>query len=135
MGDHFINEIIIFDGDCLLCNSFVRVLIGIDKNKRFYFTHPGSNYFAKYLSRHEISDPDKTVYLISGNRLYSKSDAVLLILGKLPVPWKYFKYLRFSPRFLRDMIYDLIARNRKKLFGSKNYCDFMSENERKRILD
>lgn len=128
-------KIIIFDGDCLLCNSFVRLLINLDVKKKFYFISSTSEYFSNNLAHLNISEPDKTVFLLSDGELYSKSEAVLKILSGLPKPVKYFYYFRFIPEGMRDYIYDLIARYRKRIFGSKNYCVFMTVEERKRILE
>jgi len=61
-----------------------------------------------------------TVMVIAGGatapRLLVRSDAALFVLSRLPAPWRWLALARALPRPLRDRVYDLVARHRRRLF-------------------
>lgn len=116
--------IILFDGVCNLCNSFVKFVIKHDKPKCFKFAALQSETAKFILLRLEIN-PDSlpnSVILIDNETIYLKSEAALRIAKKLDGRFKHLYYLKFLPRWFRDPVYDFIARNRYALFGKKNSC-------------
>ena len=52
---------------------------------------------------------------------YFKSDAALTVLGALP-GWGWVRALRAVPKPLRDAVYNLVARNRYRIFGKYEEC-------------
>ena len=84
--------------------------------------------------RHGI-DPDapETNAVVWEGHLWFKSDAALTVLGVFPetAPLAGLKRL---PRALRDPVYDLIARNRYRIFGRTEQCMVPSAAERERFL-
>ena len=66
------------------------------------------------------ADPD-TNAVIHGGVAYLKSDAALTVLGALP-GWGFVRVLRFVPKSLRDAAYNLVARNRYRIFGKYEAC-------------
>jgi predicted DCC family thiol-disulfide oxidoreductase YuxK len=78
--------------------------------------------------------PDETVYLIEKDRIYSRSTAVLLVLRRLPFPWKLLSVFIIIPKRIRDFIYDVIAKHRYEWFGKMNSCRVPSQGERNRFL-
>jgi len=69
--------------------------------------------------------------LISEDKLYTKSTALLLVSKELKSPVKILYPLIFLPKFLRDLAYDLIAKHRYKIFGRRNVCYIPSNNANK----
>lgn len=132
------NPIIIFDGVCNMCNSFVNFIVKND-DKKFVFTSIESSAGKNILSSLGY-DPDKidTFIVISflNNRIYEKSDAAIMVSKKLNFPYNLISYIRFLPKSVRDFMYNLISKNRYFLFGQKEKCDIndRSSIERDRFL-
>ena len=114
--------IIVFDGVCVLCNTFAQFLIKNDKKNIFKFTSIESKSGKKIIDELTI-DVKKTdsIILIKNKKVYYKSSAVLHIL-KFIRPYYLFYPLILIPNYLRDFIYDVIAKNRYKWFGKQKYC-------------
>lgn len=90
--------IVLFDGECAMCNRAVRFLSARDKKRQFEF-RPGA--------------PDETLVLIDdrGRHLrYGKG--ALRIAWYLGGWWRLVGLLSFLPKFLIDPIYRFIARRR-----------------------
>jgi predicted DCC family thiol-disulfide oxidoreductase YuxK len=64
--------------------------------------------------------PETNAAILAG-RAYFKSDAAIEILSRLPL-WWWVRVLRIVPRMLRDAVYDLVARNRYRMFGRTETC-------------
>jgi len=75
-----------------------------------------------------------TFILIAGEKLYTKSTAALMVCKDLNSFIKIIYPLIILPEFFRDFIYDLIARNRYKLFGKRNVCRIPTENDKQKFL-
>ncbi|MFH1196515.1 MAG: thiol-disulfide oxidoreductase DCC family protein [bacterium] len=128
--------IIFFDGVCNFCNSSVNFIIKRDKNRIFRYAALQSNAGQKLLERLSISNSDlDTVILFDGNQIYEKSGAALEIVYLLPGAWKFLYIFRFIPRFVRDFLYDLFARNRYKIFGKREMCMMPSPQIKELFMD
>jgi predicted DCC family thiol-disulfide oxidoreductase YuxK len=116
--------IILFDGVCVLCSGFVQFVILRDPGARFRFaamqSEPGQALLRHYGL--PLEDWDSNV-LIEGEVAYVKSAAVFRILRYLSGAWPALALGRFLlPRTLCDWLYDLVARNRYRLFGRRESC-------------
>jgi predicted DCC family thiol-disulfide oxidoreductase YuxK len=116
-------KIILFDGVCNLCSAFFRFVYLYDYKAVFHFAWIQSEAAEKLLEILNLPTEDFTtiVYLEDGQP-YFKSDAFLKIVKHLKFPWPLFRVGIIFPRFIRDWIYDLVARNRYKWFGKKDQC-------------
>ncbi len=128
--------VILFDGVCNLCNGFVQFVLKRDKNKVFQFASLQSNY-GKELSAHFnlSSDNLKTVILFDGENILMQSDAGIKIISSFGGVWKLILVFKIIPRFIRNGIYNLLAKNRYTLFGKKDQCMIPTENMKDRFLD
>jgi predicted DCC family thiol-disulfide oxidoreductase YuxK len=116
-------SIILFDGVCNLCNGFVNFLILRDKQNQFQFGSLQSPKVQELLKEYHHSTNDlSTVLLIEDNKLYSQSTAVLKILRKMNGGWPLLYGFIILPKPVRDFFYQLIAKNRYRLFGRKDAC-------------
>ncbi|MDZ4716219.1 MAG: DCC1-like thiol-disulfide oxidoreductase family protein [Cytophagales bacterium] len=116
-------SIILFDGVCNLCNGFVRFVLPRDRKEAFLFGSLQSVRVREMLRNYSYSsDSLSTVVLLEQNQLYTRSTAVLRIARKLGGGWPLFYGFIIIPRFLRDGLYDLLARNRYRLFGQREIC-------------
>ena len=129
------HPIIIFDGVCHLCNSSVDFVMRRDKQRQFRYTANQMEAGQTILRAHGL-DPEQihTVYLQENGRLYSKSTAALRIARRLGFPWSLAWVFMIIPAFLRNIVYDFIARNRYKWFGKKETCRLPTPEERALFL-
>jgi predicted DCC family thiol-disulfide oxidoreductase YuxK len=120
-------SIVLFDGVCNLCNGFVNFLIDRDPHDRFRFGSLQSGHAKDLLKRYgHTSEHITTVLLVQNNKLYSQSTAVLKIFRLMPGAWPLLYAFIAIPSPLRDFLYNLVARNRYKIFGRKDTCRISS---------
>lgn len=116
-------KIILFDGVCNLCNSSVNFIIDRDKNNKFKFAALQSETGQKFLEKFSLNASEfDSVILIDDNKFYTKSTAALKIAKEFPSLWKLFYAFIIIPAPLRNVLYDLVAKNRYRLFGKKDSC-------------
>jgi predicted DCC family thiol-disulfide oxidoreductase YuxK len=84
----------------------------------------------------EIQKNGKAEFLlfIENGKLFTKSDAVIRISRHLPFPWNLFRFSGILPRGLRDKMYELIARNRYRIFGKAKTCPVLKTEDAQRFL-
>ena len=128
--------VILFDGVCNLCNSFVKFVLKRDKNKIFQFASLQSKYGSGLSAHFNLpSVKPETIILYDGEKILTESDAVIKIASSLDGIWKGVIVLNIFPRFIRNWFYRLVARNRYKLFGKKDQCMVPTEDIKERFLD
>ena len=146
--------IIFFDGDCVMCNSFVDLLLQMDSKGLFYLSplqgetaryylpplpHNREEWSIYYLETAQSSTlnaelcRDSTA-LHTSPRLYSQSDAVIQICRHLGGIWSLATLGNGIPSFIRDAVYRMVARNRYRLFGQRSTCRMPTDAERSRFL-
>lgn len=128
-------NIIFFDGHCNLCNESVDLLIKFDKKNKFFFA-PISGVTAKSFGVFKDVSAEKlsVAYLRGEKQIFLYSDAVIEIVVDLFLLGKLFYLFKIFPRFFRDSIYMVIARNRYKIFGKKETCRIPTEEEKGRFI-
>jgi predicted DCC family thiol-disulfide oxidoreductase YuxK len=115
--------IVIFDGDCNLCNGFVDFIIRRDRDARFLFTANQAEAGRKILDDAGVNLGEReTVFLYDDGQLSGHSAAVLKIAAQLPWPYRAAVAGWVVPRVVRDWLYDFVARNRFKWFGKRDEC-------------
>lgn len=116
-------HIIIYDGTCLFCNKLIQMIYKADKRKKFYFTTNTSQTSQKISGTfHSDFSTMNSVVFVSKGKYYIKSDAVFQIALELESGWKLLHGFKIIPRFLRNVIYDFVAKNRYRIFGKRQYC-------------
>jgi len=127
--------IIIFDGICNFCNHSVDFIMKKDKQNYFLFTANQQEAGKKILAEKGILGSEvNTIYLYEEGHLYKESSAALRIARHLSFPYNILYCFVIVPPFLRNGIYQFIARNRYKWFGKKESCRLPSPAERARFL-
>lgn len=127
--------LILFDGDCLLCNHSVRFIHHRDNKGRFLFAPLQSSVGKQILEREGLSTTNlSTMVLVEGDAVFTQSDAACQIARHLTWPWRWLSVFRIAPRFLRDGVYQLIANNRVRWFGKAETCEIPNAELRERIL-
>lgn len=132
MNDH---AVILFDGVCNLCNGFVNFIIRRDQKDYFRFASLQSEAAEKLLSDYEVSEQLKTIILIENGKVYKRSGAALRICRHLSAGWPLCYAFIIIPAFLRDGIYNLVAKYRYRWFGKKEQCMVPTPELRSKFLD
>ncbi|MBS4042331.1 MAG: thiol-disulfide oxidoreductase DCC family protein [Chitinophagaceae bacterium] len=115
--------IVLFDGVCNLCNGFVNFIIKRDKQARIKFAPLQANIAKDILTERQFNHQElNSVVVLIDDKIYTKSSAALMILKELGGVWAIFYVLIYLPKFIRDFVYSLIAKNRYRIFGKKETC-------------
>jgi predicted DCC family thiol-disulfide oxidoreductase YuxK len=131
----YTEPVILFDGICNYCNGMVNFIIRQDKNAVFKFAALQSEAGQALLEKYNLPKQDfESIILIDNGKAFSNSTAGLRLYNKLPWYWKWTQVFWIIPRFLRDAAYNLVARNRYKLFGKKDACMIPGPSVRSRFL-
>ena len=129
------DDVILYDGVCVFCSRWIRYIATRDVNRRFRFTAIQSDYGMRLAQAFGINpdDPD-TNAVIHGGIAYFKSDGALTTLSLLP-GWRWARALRLIPKPVRDAVYNLVARNRYRLFGKYDECFVPDVAMRARVME
>ncbi len=117
-------QLILFDGVCNLCNSSVLYVIKHDKNNRFMFAPLQSQAGQQIIETFNIdtSKTDSILLYSQDNGLSIKSSAALRIAKQLGFPRNLMTVFFIVPTFIRNWVYDYVAKNRYKWYGKKEAC-------------
>ena len=118
------NKLILFDGVCNLCNSSVQYVIKRDKKDVFRFATLQSDIGKRIIEEFKIdtSKTDSILLYSKDNGLSSKSSAALKIGSGLGFPYNILAVFFIIPPFIRNWVYDYVAKNRYKWYGKKEHC-------------
>lgn len=116
-------DIIIFDGECNLCNGVVGWLLKFAPKDLFLFVPFQSPKGQEYLMEHGFPTTSlDTVILIDAAGVHTHSDGFLRVVSKIPKWQKVAALLAFIPRMIRDFIYKTASKHRLSWFGASNSC-------------
>ncbi len=129
-------KIVLFDGVCNLCNRSVQFIIKRDKKQQFLFASLQGKTGQQLLRQFDLPANDLNSFiLIDGNNLYKRSTGALRMLKSLGGGWQLLYAFIIIPPFIRDAVYNWIARNRYKWYGKREECMIPTPELRKRFLD
>ncbi|MCG8611553.1 MAG: DCC1-like thiol-disulfide oxidoreductase family protein [Pseudomonadales bacterium] len=130
------DRVILFDGVCRLCAGWSQFILRYDRDARFKLCSVQSPEGQAILRRFAYpTDKFDTMLYVEAESCYERSDALLRILQQLPRPWSGLSVLRWIPGRVRDWGYNLIARNRYRLFGRLNACRVPPPEYRQRFVE
>ncbi len=129
------DDVILYDGVCVFCSRWIRFIATRDRDQRFRFTAIQSAYGTRLAQAFGIDpdDPD-TNAVIHGGIAYFKSDAALTVLSTLP-GWKWTRALFAVPKPLRNAVYNLVAKNRYRIFGKYEACFVPDADMQARVME
>ncbi len=117
------HPVLLFDGVCNLCNASVQWVLQKDKKGVFRFAALQSETGQQLMESHGMStEKIETVVLVSGQKVFTHSDAPLELVRLLGGGWSVLYIFRWIPKRLRDAVYRFVARNRYRWFGEKATC-------------
>ncbi|MFM7104750.1 MAG: thiol-disulfide oxidoreductase DCC family protein [Flavobacteriales bacterium] len=127
------DSIIFFDGVCNFCNSTVNWLMIRNKRGNLKFASLQGESAKVLLPEEWLNDLSSIVFYRRG-KCYVKSTAVLFIF--IDLAWYGVLVLPFFlvPTFIRNYLYDGIARNRYRWFGKRSSCRIPTTEEQSRFL-
>ncbi|MEO8682184.1 MAG: DCC1-like thiol-disulfide oxidoreductase family protein [Vicinamibacterales bacterium] len=127
--------IILFDGTCMFCERSVRFIASRDSRAYFKFGASQSPQAQALLTSFGVEPASaRSIVLIEGGRVYTKSDASLRIAGRLTAPWHLAAWLLWIPRPVRDAVYKVVATARHRLAGRSNACEIPPPEIRSRLI-
>lgn len=126
-------RIIFFDDECLMCNSFVKLLIKLDYKDTLKFAALNSNTSAAVITNKDYTKLDSVIYK-KDLQEYIYSDAVIEIMSDVIIN---VRFLKLIPKKLRDACYKIVAKYRKyiRLNTTKQSCDVPSIKYKEKFLN
>lgn len=120
--------LVLYDGDCGLCHASVRFILKRERRPYFAFAPLEGESAAAAELRHPGAIPKNmsTVIVVDGAEVLVRSRAFFRIARHLRWPWRALAVFRFLPAFLTDLPYRLIARLRRRLWGTADRCSLPS---------
>ncbi|MEZ4906341.1 MAG: DCC1-like thiol-disulfide oxidoreductase family protein [Saprospiraceae bacterium] len=134
MGIEYKKEnLIIFDGECIICDFFVQLILKNEKMTKYYFYDQfflndkgisGNVDIKRFQDTVILYDQDEKKYYFEGR-------AIQKILITLKFPYNILgKVLKYIPLSIVNYIYTIIAKNRSRFFKKKCNIDYRFSNER-----
>jgi predicted DCC family thiol-disulfide oxidoreductase YuxK len=118
------SPVLLYDGECSLCNGVVRFILRHDSSGRIRFAPLQSPPGQEYLRSQGLStgDFDSLVFVPDWSRREAggfllRTSGALAAAAELDAPWRALSWLRIVPAFLRDPVYRLVAATRTAFFG------------------
>jgi predicted DCC family thiol-disulfide oxidoreductase YuxK len=120
--------VVLFDGDCAMCNRWVRFITREEQEPGFQFAPLQSDAGRTLLREHGFTEDYRDSIVVierdgADQRALVKSRAVLRILAGLGGFWRLFTVLRIIPQNASDWLYGQIAQRRHRLFRTASTCE------------
>lgn len=129
-----INKFIIFDGECGFCNKSIVILAKIDIKDEYQFVSNVSKKGIELLEKYNIKNlSNDTIILIYAEKYFLKSSAIFNFLIDVKKSKTLKILIKILPISFCNKIYDLIAKNRKKIIT--NNCELPSWSISKKIIN
>lgn len=131
------HAIVLFDGVCVFCNNSINFIIRKDAKDYFRYSPLQSELGKKILAENGLaSEKIDSVILLENGKLFTKTSAALHIAKNLKGGWPICFYcFIWIPPFIRNIVYDIIAKNRYRWWGKKDSCMVPTPEIRKKFLD
>lgn len=125
----------LFDSVCVLCENSVQFALRHEKSPAIQFVSIQSETGQMIAKQNGIDpvNPESFLFIDKG-KIYAKSDGVLALSHYLRYPARLLFLIRLMPKSLRDWGYDLIARNRYRIFGRREQCIVPTPETRHRFI-
>jgi predicted DCC family thiol-disulfide oxidoreductase YuxK len=115
--------ILVFDGHCMLCSGFVQFILRHDRHRRLRLLAAQTPTGAALYRHFRLAPEDyETNILLEDGRAWLKSEGSIRIFERLGFPWSLIAVGRLLPLPIRDRLYEVIARNRLRWFGTRESC-------------
>jgi len=127
------NDIIIYDGVCVMCNSFFRWVHKNDKKNVFMFSNFQSKYSLNNMDK--LKNTDSIAVVLKDGGVLRKTEAVYYILKKTN-SFLAARFLIFViPYPISNIFYDFIASIRYNIFGKYDSCPILDNKYKLKFID
>lgn len=127
--------ILLFDGECGFCNKTVRFFLSQENSgKKMHFAPLESDVGVALRNYFEIDPGIDSIILLKKHSAYIKSCAALRLTLYMKGLWPLMIIFVVIPPFLRNIVYDFIAKRRKRIFGRVESCELLRKDDRTRFL-
>ena len=128
-------DVIVFDGECVLCSAFFRFVVRHDRQRRFRFLIAQTDKGEALYQRLGLKSADYETNLVFTNgRLHRELRAFAAVMDRLGWPWRALSVTRFVPEPLAGWLYRAIATNRYRIFGRYDACMVPDQAVRDRFI-
>ena len=124
----------LFDGICVLCSTGAAFLMRHDKEGRVALASAQSK-LGRALYAHYGMRIDDSYLLIADGRAWTKVDGWVRVAREMGGLWRVAELMRIIPCSVRNWLYDKLAANRYRLLGQTGYCELLTPEQRKRMID
>jgi len=129
-------RVVFFDGVCNLCKRSVQFILTHDPKAIFSFASLQGEAAKKMLSSRQLDAQQMNSFvLLEKGKVYTRSTAALRVAKQMSGIWPVLWVFMLVPTFIRDAVYDWIARNRYRWFGKLETCWIPSPEWKERFLD
>lgn len=139
MSERLPARLVLFDGECAVCDRTVQFLLDHDRDGRLHYAPLQGPTAAGVRARHpELDGVDSLVWVTrdgDAERVEIRSRAVFAMLRELGGPWAVVAWLRVIPAPLSDLGYRAFAMARYRVFGRLDACRIPQPHEVARFLD
>lgn len=131
-----VNKILLYDGVCNLCNGSVLFVIKRDAKQSIRYAAIQSLKGKLLLRQYGIEEAYLgSLIFIDEGKVYLKSSGALRLCKYLKGWWPALYVLIFIPPFIRNAVYDIVAKYRYQWFGKKETCMVPSKELTSLFLD
>jgi len=125
--------VVFYDGDCGFCNRSVQFVLDHERSGEIHFCALQSQTAQTFFADHRLPQPDlSTFYFWDGHQLHERSTAALKVTTYLRGGYSWLRFFVIVPRFIRDGVYNWIAKRRHRI--SKQQCALPTPEQRKRFM-
>jgi predicted DCC family thiol-disulfide oxidoreductase YuxK len=134
-------HLVLYDGVCGLCHGLVQFILKRDRHGVFHFASLQSSEARKVLQPFGSNPDELSTFFVLPNyrtarsRQLTKGRAVIFVMDALGWPWRVGRPFAVLPTMILDAVYDLVARNRYRLFGRRDHCLVPQPEYKTRFID
>jgi predicted DCC family thiol-disulfide oxidoreductase YuxK len=127
--------LLMYDGEGALCNHLIQFYLKREKKQDLNFVPLDSGTAQLLIQHFELTSTKDSMVLIRGYNAYIKSCAALRLCGYMKGLWPVLQVFLIIPPFLRNPVYDFVAKRRIKWFGLQQACMNISGFRKERFLN
>ena len=126
------NEVIIYDGICVLCNKYIKWVLDKDKENLFLISNLQSKFTEEKFP--ELRKIDSVAVIKKNGEILQKSKAVNHILKSINRLILLRTILNILPLSISNFFYDIVAKSRYKVFGKYDSCQLPEPEYKSRFI-
>ena len=126
------NEVIIYDGICVLCNKYIKWVLDKDKENLFLISNLQSKFTEEKFP--ELRKIDSVAVIKKNGEIIQKSKAVNHILKSINRLILLRIILNILPLSISNLFYDIVAKSRYKVFGKYDSCQLPEPEYKSRFI-